>query len=257
VGRLSIFGGRFSGWDCLRRFGGLDLLDFQPTAPVNVLAKAEAQEGVERGFDHVGSVLGPERFAQDIFDTGGFEDRADGFAGDNAGAGGSRTQQDSSAAVMGKHFMRNGGVFEADSHHLRAGEFAAFANRVSDFPGFAQADPNPAALIADDNQSAEIEAPAAFDDLGRAVNKDHFLSQLLFLAFPTVAGVRSGTTAAGPEAVAASRGSCFGLLDRFYFIAVVWWGRFRHNFSFHGTLEFQPGFPGCIRKRFYLAVVAG
>jgi secreted protein with Ig-like and vWFA domain len=75
--------------------------------------------------------------------------------------------------------MGNRGVFQANTNHLRPGNFAAFADGIGNFAGFAEADTNTATLVADDNESAEIEAAAAFDDFGGAVDEDDLFDEFM------------------------------------------------------------------------------
>ena len=78
---------------------------------------------VQRGFDHIGGVLGAERLGQDIFHAGGFEDGAHGFARDDAGARRGRPQQHLRAAVMREDFVRNGRVLQATRRPFASGPF--------------------------------------------------------------------------------------------------------------------------------------
>src|SRR5881394_442070 len=104
---------------------------------------------------------------------------------------------------MGIDFVRNGNVFQTDSDHFGAGGFTAFADGIGDFAGFAEADTDPATLVADDDESAEIEAASAFDDLGGAIDEDDLLNQVLPL-IAVRSRFRLGTTA--PAAARAAIG---------------------------------------------------
>jgi hypothetical protein len=63
-------------------------------------------------------------------------------------------------------FVRDGHVLETNTHHLCAGGFAAFANRIGNLAGLAEADTDFATLVAHDNQGAEIEAAPTLDYFG-------------------------------------------------------------------------------------------
>src|SRR5262249_11185798 len=52
------------------------------------------------------------------------------------------------------------------------------ADRLGTFLRLAQAEPDAAGAVADDDQCAEAEAPATLDDLGHAIDVDDLLLQL-------------------------------------------------------------------------------
>ena len=56
--------------------------------------------------------------------------------------------------------------------------FAAFADRISNFAGFAEANADSALLVAHHHQRAETETASAFHDFGGTVDEDDFLDQL-------------------------------------------------------------------------------
>src|SRR5207248_9699941 len=123
------------------------------------------------------------------FDPRRFKDSSDRFAGDDARARRSRTQQHFGAAIMRKNFVRNRGILEADSQHLGPRQLTTFADGIGDFAGLAQANPNAAAFIAYNYQRAEIEATAAFYHFGRAIDEHHLLGEFLLVAFVLTVGV--------------------------------------------------------------------
>src|SRR5207245_4461964 len=57
------FSGRSGGW----RRRGFNFLDLHAAASVNVFAEAQAEQSLQRGFDHIGGIFRAERLAQDIF----------------------------------------------------------------------------------------------------------------------------------------------------------------------------------------------
>jgi len=184
---------------------------------------------MESGLDDVGGVFGTEGFAEDILDAGGFEDGADGFAGNDPGARRGGAQENPGTAIMSENLVGDGCILEADAEHLGASEFASFANGIGNFTGLAEADADATALVADNDEGAEIEAAAAFNDLGRAINEDDLLDQFLFLTFEGgVILVRAATPRA--EAFAAWRMGMglsrswglgwFGTFDILGFVAV-------------------------------------
>jgi hypothetical protein len=96
---------------------------------------------------------------------------------------------------MGENFMGNGGIFERHADHLCASEFAPFADGISNFTGFSQTNPDFAALVSDNHERAEIEAAAAFDDFGGAIDEDDLLNQLLLASESRVARLGCGPAA--------------------------------------------------------------
>jgi hypothetical protein len=68
-----------------------------------------------------------------------------------------------------------------------ARELSTLTDGVRHFAGFTQADTDPAALVANDNERAEIETTPALDDFGGTVDEHDLLDQFLRRA---VAGLR-------------------------------------------------------------------
>ena len=73
--------------------------------------------------------------------------------------------------------------FKRNRNHLIAGQFAAAADGVRDFAGLAQGITNPAVLVTDDHERAEIETASAFDDFGGTVDEDDLFRQFFGAAF--------------------------------------------------------------------------
>src|SRR5436190_674830 len=81
------FGGRSSLCrECFRGLRRRDFFNFEAAAFVNCFLQTEAQKGLERRLHYVGGIFRTQRFAEDIFDARGFEDGANGFAGDDTRA---------------------------------------------------------------------------------------------------------------------------------------------------------------------------
>ena len=64
------------------------------------LGQVEVPERVEGRLDDVVRVRRPERLRQDVLDADGLQDRADGAAGDDAGAVGGGLEEDAARAVV-------------------------------------------------------------------------------------------------------------------------------------------------------------
>lgn len=129
------------------------------------------------GFDDVGRIIGAKRLAQNVFNTRRFKDSANRFSGNKARAWGSWTQQNLGAAIAAENFMRNGCFLQRNVDHPLLGHFAAFANGFGNFDSLAQAQADASMLVASDDQGAKAEAASAFDNLGRAVDENHFFAQ--------------------------------------------------------------------------------
>ena len=81
---------------------------------------------------------------------------------------------------------------ERHDDHVLAGSFAALADGVGDFVGLAVAEADFAFVVADDDERAEGEVAAAFDDLGAAVDADDDFFSVGLLAFLFGRSVFSG-----------------------------------------------------------------
>src|SRR6266700_4479760 len=138
-------------------------LYFETATAIDVIAQAELLQRAQRGFHDVVRVLRAERLGQYILEADGFENRADGFAGDDSRSGRGWAQQNVRAAKAPGDLVRNRAVAEGDAHHGRASDFAAFADRIGHFPGLAQSDADAPTLVAHHHQRAETEAASALD----------------------------------------------------------------------------------------------
>src|SRR5208283_1644371 len=118
---------------------------------------------------------------------------------------------------MREHLVRNRRVFQGHSHHLRAGHFSTLTDGIGHFSGLAHAHPNPAMLVAHDNQRAEMKAASAFDHFGRTVDEHDFLRQLL-AGFDVESGLGFGT--APPSAIWPASASL---------VSALYFGWFSHN----------------------------
>jgi hypothetical protein len=197
---------------------------------------------LQGGLGHVGSVVGTEGFAQDISNPGGLEYCADGFSGNDTGAGRSGSQEDPGTAIGGKHLMRDGGFAEGDADHVTPGNLAGFPNGFCDLASLAESEADAATAIARDHEGAEAEAPAAFDDFGGAIDVDDFLAHFTFAE----AFVGIEATSATTLHTAALR-------------AAFLWGAytdfFSHNRFSCGSLKLESGFTGRVGKRLDFAMV--
>jgi len=81
---------------------------------------------------------------------------------------------------------------------LGAGDFAAFANGVGDFTGFAEADTDTPVFVTDNDEGTKIETASAFDDFGGAVDEHDFFDEFLAgLGIERRFGLRASAPSAG------------------------------------------------------------
>jgi len=132
---------------------------------------------------------------------------------------------------MSEHFVRDRRILQGDAYHLRASQFPALANGIGNFAGLAKTNTHPATPIPDNDQRAEIKAPATFDDFGGAINENYLFSQFLFLTFQSFA-LRGWPAAARAESATSAT-----LLTRWFtccrLLAVLRLGWFSHNILLH------------------------
>src|ERR1051325_11205522 len=177
----------------------------QTASFVNFFTQTQALQRFQRRLGNVRSVFGTERFAQNIFHADRFNDVANRFARDDARSRRGRTEQHARAAEFGKNFVRDRRVHEGNRDHAQLGVFAALANRVSHFAGFAEANADFAFLVANDNERAETETTPTLHDFGRAVDENHFLGQVAtFLVAKIVSLTARSASAAATAAEAAT-----------------------------------------------------
>ncbi len=100
---------------------------------------------------------------------------ANRLAGNNAGTGGSGTEQDFSPAISAINLVGNGHIPEHDWNHLVAGELAAAPDGIRDFRRLAEGVTDASTAVTDHHQRAEIETASAFHNFGRAIDEDDLL----------------------------------------------------------------------------------
>ena len=156
----------------------------------DLLGRAELRERVQRGLDHVEPVLGAERLADGVADADGLEDGAHAAADDEPLAVRGRLEDHAAAVADAFDVVRNRLALEDDLAHVLAGRLAALADRVRDLVGLAEAEPDPAVLVADDDDRREAHAATALDGLRAAVDEDGVLvERVLRLVLTTLVTV--------------------------------------------------------------------
>ena len=109
----------------------------------------------------------------------GFEHRAHGAAGDDAGSGGRGAQQHAAGAVTPRNVvMERAAVAQrhADQPALRL--FGSLANGLRHFARLSGAESDAAAPVADHDERGEAEAAPALHHLGDAVDADELVEKI-------------------------------------------------------------------------------
>src|SRR6266566_5184133 len=102
------------------------------------------------------------------------------------------------------HVVRDGAAGERDLHHPPARGLDRLAHRLAYLVGLPGRDADPSLPIADGHERVEPEAPAALDDFGDAVDRDHVLDEAIpfALPLPTVAALAPPPWPAPPATAA-------------------------------------------------------
>jgi hypothetical protein len=128
--------------------------------------------------DDVDRVGGPERLGEDVGDPRRLQHVPHRAAGDHAGAGGGRLEQDAGGALLTKHLVGDGGADHRHREEVLLGRLDALLDGRGDLLGLAVADAHLAVAVADHHQRGEGEPAAATHDLGDAVDRHHALLEL-------------------------------------------------------------------------------
>src|SRR6478752_1916531 len=144
-------------------------------------------------------------------DTGALQHGTHRATGDDAGTGGSRTEQHNTGRRLTLNRVRDGQRDTRNLEHVLLGLFDALGDGRGNFLGLAVADADTAVTVTDDDQGGEGEPTSTLDDLGDPVGDDDALEQRVLLdggvatvAVPTAAAITTIATATA-GAVAAAR----------------------------------------------------
>ncbi len=107
----------------------------------------------------------------------GLNDGADTAAGDNAGTGRGRLQQDLGGPELGRDLMRDGVPGQPHLDEVLLGAGAALSDRHRDLVRLPDADAHVALTIASNHQGAETQSLTALHYLGHAVDVHQFVIQ--------------------------------------------------------------------------------
>ncbi len=118
-------------------------------------------------------------------DAGQLEHRAHRSAGDHAGAGRRRLDEDAACADLHRDFVRNRPLDHRHGDQRFACLFDALADRFGNFAGFTDGETDAPFAIADDDERAEAEALPALDDLRDAIDAHDGLFEPAVVAIAT------------------------------------------------------------------------
>jgi len=119
---------------------------------------------------HIVWIRGAERLGQDVGDASRLDDGANRAAGDDAGAVRRRLQQHAARAEVADDRVRNRGARERHTDEILLRRLDTLLDRRRHFLRLADPEAHHAVTVADDDQSAEAQVLAAFDDLRHAID---------------------------------------------------------------------------------------
>src|SRR5256884_4071877 len=159
---------------------------FHLDAPLLGYASLRGQvlQRVERRADHVVGVGRAQALREDVAHTCALEHRAHRASRDHPGARRGGLQQHPARAVVPDDLVRDGAAGERDLHHPPARGLDRLAHRLAYLVSLPGRDADPSLPIADGHERVEPEAPAALDDFGDAVDRDHVLDGPIPFALP-------------------------------------------------------------------------
>ena len=156
---------------------------------VYLIAQAEVLERGDGGLDDVGVIAGSQGLREDIADARGLDYGADAAAGDDAGTGRRRLEQDAAATEFPNDLMRDGVLEYGDLDQGFAGGIGSFADGLGDFIGLAETEADAALAIPGNDEGAEREAAATLDDLGASVDENDLLGEVGLIAAGVAAAI--------------------------------------------------------------------
>ena len=121
---------------------------------------------------HVDPVGGAQRLGQDVADARHLEDVAGGTAGDDAGTGCGRLEQDSAGPALPDDRVHDGAAGQGHLEEVLARLFDPLLHGQPGLLGLAVAQADLAVAIADHHEGGEGEAAATLDHLGHPVHLD-------------------------------------------------------------------------------------
>src|SRR6266571_1532866 len=157
-------------------------LDLDATLLGDAPRRGEALQRVDRSPHHVVRVGRAEALGEDVAHAGALEHGAHRAARDHVW----------DRAARERHL-----------HHAAARGLDCLADRLAHLIRLARRDADPALPVSHGDERVEPEAPAALDDLGDAVDRDHVLDEAVAFTLPLAAvAPLAATTASAPPPTA-------------------------------------------------------
>src|SRR5574341_589337 len=192
----------------LRDTGGLlpglvgNRLQLHAALPGHAARGRESRQAVHRRPHHVVRVVRAQALGEDVAHARTLEHRAHGAARDHTGPGGGGLQQHPPRAVVADDLVRDRAPRERHRGHFAPGGFHRLAHGLAHLVRLARRDADVPLPVAHRDERVETEAPAALDDLGDAVDRDHVLDVAVAFAGATVAALALSATAAAASTAA-------------------------------------------------------
>src|SRR5690242_3258860 len=144
----------------------------------DLLRAAQADQAVHRRLHEVDRVLRADALGEHVTDAAELEHGADATAGDDAGTGAGRAQDDVPRSVPADDPVGDRLAVFRHADQVLAGVLDALLDRQRHLARLAVADPDHALFVADGDERGEGEATTALDHLGDAIDLDHALLEV-------------------------------------------------------------------------------
>src|SRR5579859_3795110 len=133
----------------------------------------QVRERLHRGGDRVSLAGAADRLAQDVANAGRLYDGTYRPARDDTRARRCRPQQHHRRAILAHNWVRNSPTHKGHLDEMLFGIVHSFPNSVGDLVCFAAPGTDDPVLVADDDDGAVVESPAAAHDLRYSIDLDH------------------------------------------------------------------------------------
>src|SRR5574344_541968 len=149
----------------------------------NFSGRVAVLQCVKSGTHHVVRVRRAMALGHDIGDTDHFENSTHRTAGNDASTFGCWVQFNAGSAMVTGHTVVDRAVFQRHFHQVATRLFHTFLYGDGHFLGFAFAHTHATITVAHHGQRSEAEDTTALDNLGDAVDRNHFFAQTVVTTF--------------------------------------------------------------------------
>ena len=147
---------------------------------------AQALQAFHRCGNNVLRVVGTQALGTDVLDAGSLNYCTNSAAGDNAGTGSSRLEQNAACTELADNLVRDGGALQRNLNEVLLGVLDALADSVRNLGSLTEAETNSTLAVAYNDQSCELEDSAALKALGNAVDRYNVLGELVLTLIVSV-----------------------------------------------------------------------